>query len=175
MSTPLHTKSETLGARVKRLRTEREMSQEKLADFCGVTNGWISKLEKDKYWPSPELITNLSAAFKIPVHELLQEEDKRMEVVSRIKLIEVLLERNKPFEAESYILEVEGHPELTTKDKLVLRIHYAECLYQQAKHQESLLVLIPIIEELESTNHHDAIILSWVSVDNGCKISNING
>ncbi|WP_109689826.1 helix-turn-helix domain-containing protein [Tumebacillus permanentifrigoris] len=58
MSTPLHKNQETLGARVKRLRIERELSQEKVADFCGVTNGWISKLEKDKFSPRPNLSRN---------------------------------------------------------------------------------------------------------------------
>ncbi|PWK15579.1 helix-turn-helix transcriptional regulator [Tumebacillus permanentifrigoris] len=160
MKIPLHIEKETLGERVKRYRTEREMSQEKLAEFCGVTNGWISKLEKDKYSPSPELITKLASSFKIPVHELLQEEDQRMELISRIKLISVLLETNQLEEAEEYIHELETHPELSKKDELTLKVLFAECRYLQGHYNESLEILLPLIDSLEMANYHDAHLLS---------------
>ncbi|PWK14451.1 helix-turn-helix domain-containing protein [Tumebacillus permanentifrigoris] len=161
MNLSLHT-NETLGERVKRLRNEREMSQGYLAKFCEVTNGWISKLENDKYAPSPEMITKLAVAFKIPVHELLQEEDKRMELVSRIRLIEALLERNQSKEAESFIVDLEAHPELTAKERMTLIVHLAECRYQQTLYNEVFELLQPLIEKLEVENYHDAHFMALI-------------
>ncbi|PWK07407.1 helix-turn-helix domain-containing protein [Tumebacillus permanentifrigoris] len=161
MNLPLHTK-ETLGERVKRFRTEREMSQAYLAEICKVTDGWISKIENDKYAPSPEMITKMASAFKIPVYELLQEEDKRMELVSRIRLIEALLERNQPEEAELFVKELMDHPDLTEKDRISLAVHLSECRYQQARYDEALSILQPLVERLENANYHDAHMLAWL-------------
>ncbi|PWK11264.1 tetratricopeptide repeat protein [Tumebacillus permanentifrigoris] len=85
-----------------------------------------------------------------------------MELVSRIKLIEVLLEVNQPDEAEIFIMELETHSELTGKDTMTLCVHLAECRYQQRRYNESLELLQPLIDKLETDNYHDAELLAKI-------------
>lgn len=153
---------ETIGERIRRLRKERNLPQSFLADATGVTFGWISQIEQDKANASPELLNKIAVALKVPIRELLQEEDQRMELVSRIKLVEVLLESGQAQEAEYILQGLEDHQGLSESDKIVLQIHYSECRYQQQDYEHSLSLLHPLISSLETANYHDAYLLAWI-------------
>lgn len=153
---------ESLGERIRRLRKERSLSQTFLADAVGVTFGWISQIEQDKAKASPELLNKIALALQVPIRELLQEEDQRMESVSRIKLVEVLLETGQTHEAKSVIQGLKDHPDLTESDRIVLQIHLSECNYQQQNYEQSLSILLPLILSLETANYHDAYLLAWI-------------
>lgn len=154
--------NETLGQRIRKLRKERNLSQTDLGRLVGVTISWISTIEQDRATPSAELLSNLAQAFRVPMREIIQDEDKQMELQTRIKLIEVLLETNQPEDAEELIQSSMKQTDLTEYDNLRLTIYLADCRYLQERFQESLSILNPLIEDLESSNFHDAYTLAWI-------------
>lgn len=153
---------ESIGDRIRRFRKERNMSQITLAEMVGVTFGWISQIEQEKAKASPDLLNKIATALKVPIRELLQNEDEHMELVSRIKLVEVLLETNQITEAQKVIQDIVDHVELSEKDKITLRILESECRYQQSLFSKVVEDLTPLAHSLEASNYHDAYILSWI-------------
>ncbi|WP_132945355.1 helix-turn-helix transcriptional regulator [Tumebacillus sp. BK434] len=153
--------NESLGQRLRRLRKERNLSQTDLGNLVGVTISWISTIEQDRAMPSADLLNKIADAFLIPIKELLQDEDKNMELHARIKLVELLIEKNQPAEAEELIVKLQN--ELVSEyDKLRLSVFLADCKYQQGRFQEALSILQPMIQSLESSNFHDANLLAWI-------------
>ena len=61
---------ETLINRVKALRTEQGLSQEKLAQLTGVTRQTIISLEKGSYIPSLLLAMRLSQVLSTPIDKI---------------------------------------------------------------------------------------------------------
>lgn len=112
--------------------------------------------------PSAELLSKFADAYKIPIRELLQDEDQHMELVSRLKIIEILLENAHSSDAESMIKDLENHPELSEKDRISLTLNLSECRYQQSRHDEVLSILQPLVDSLEIINYHDVHTLAWI-------------
>lgn len=56
---------------ITRLRRERKLTQEELADFCGVTKASVSKWEKGINTPDLLLLPQLAAYFDVTVDELI--------------------------------------------------------------------------------------------------------
>lgn len=153
---------ETIGERIRRLRKERNLPQSFLADATGVTFGWISQIEQDKANASPELLNKIAVALKVPIRELLLDEDERMELISRIKLIEVLLETDQTDEAESMLRDLEELAGLADHDKYHLSLLTGECRYKQRRYEDGLSILETMAHALESVNYHDAYFLAKV-------------
>lgn len=63
-----------LGERIKKLRTELGFSQEKLAEQCDTTAGFIRHIEKSRRYPSYELLVKLCNTMKISPEYLLQDD-----------------------------------------------------------------------------------------------------
>jgi transcriptional regulator with XRE-family HTH domain len=61
-----------MGKRLKRLRTEKAMSQAALAQRAGLTREYVNKLEAGKQDPSLTTITALAKALGVPVPALLE-------------------------------------------------------------------------------------------------------
>lgn len=62
-----------VGNAIRRLRLERgEMTQQALADACGVTRQTIIALEAGKYAPSLELAFRIARAFGVGVEAVFQ-------------------------------------------------------------------------------------------------------
>ncbi|MGN6223326.1 helix-turn-helix transcriptional regulator [Pseudoxanthomonas sp.] len=60
---------------IRRLRTERgDMTQQVLADVCGVTRQTIIALEAGRYAPSLELAFRIARAFGVGVEEVFRWE-----------------------------------------------------------------------------------------------------
>ncbi|ARU63674.1 hypothetical protein CBW65_23620 [Tumebacillus avium] len=153
---------ESLGQRIRKLRKERNLSQTDLGNLVGVTISWISTIEQDRAMPSAELVSKLADALKIPVRELLQNEEQHMEIVSRIKLIEVLIEKHRAADAEEIINGLLDQTDLSETQKHTLSIHQAEIRLQQKRFDEAHNILRPLIEHLEALNYHDAYIMAWI-------------
>lgn len=151
---------EPLGQRIRRLRKERGLSQITLAEQAGVTDAWISQLEMGRAMPSAELINKLAQVFKIPVRELLQDEEADMELLSLVKLVEVLLETNQPDEAEPIVLGLQGHTELTEVEQIKVVGLLGECRYQQKSYDEVIDLLLPLVMRLETDHFHDAHLMA---------------
>lgn len=59
-----------LGKRIKELRRERNLSQEKLAENIGIDPNNLSRIENGKNYPSAETIVKIADAFNIEVYKL---------------------------------------------------------------------------------------------------------
>ena len=65
----------TFGEKLKKLRTENELTQEELAEKIFVTRTAISKWETDRGYPSIESLKQLSNLFSISIDELISDAD----------------------------------------------------------------------------------------------------
>ncbi|HOP67630.1 MAG TPA: helix-turn-helix transcriptional regulator [Methanoregulaceae archaeon] len=60
--------------RIRVLRAEREMTQEKLAELIGVTRNTIISLEKGKYYPSLKLAYRIADVFGVGIDDVFTYE-----------------------------------------------------------------------------------------------------
>lgn len=60
-----------IGENIKRLRRERELTQETLADFLGVTFQSVSKWERGESYPDITLLPSIASFFNVSYDELL--------------------------------------------------------------------------------------------------------
>lgn len=56
---------------LKRVRNERGLSQEALADLAGIDRTYVSALERERYSASLDMIEKLADVLKVDPHELL--------------------------------------------------------------------------------------------------------
>ncbi|MBQ6935677.1 MAG: helix-turn-helix transcriptional regulator [Clostridia bacterium] len=74
-----------IGENLKRLRREKDLTQEELAAHLGISFQAISKWERDESYPDITILPALSNYFKISIDELVgMEEIKRAEEYERI-------------------------------------------------------------------------------------------
>ena len=83
----------TIGETIKRLRNQKGVTQEKLADALGLTPQAISKWESGAGLPAIDYLPDLSAYFGVSVDELLgvklsKREARREEIYEQIRLYE---------------------------------------------------------------------------------------
>lgn len=57
---------------LRRVRAERELTQEKLADLAGIDRTYVSALERQVYSASLDTIERLAEVLKVEPHELLK-------------------------------------------------------------------------------------------------------
>ena len=69
----------TLGQKIKKLRTEKNLTQKDLADQVHVTFQTVSKWEKDENEPDVSTLRELAKLFDCSLDYLLSEEDKEEE------------------------------------------------------------------------------------------------
>jgi putative transcriptional regulator len=62
--------------KIKKLRKERKISQEQLADMCSVSRQTINAIENDKYDPSLLLAFQLAKSLDVRIDELFLFEKK---------------------------------------------------------------------------------------------------
>lgn len=60
---------------LRALRTDRSLSQERLAVDAGVDRAWVSELEREKGNTSVDLLDRLADALGVPIAALLAEPD----------------------------------------------------------------------------------------------------
>ena len=63
--------------RVKELRSEREWTQQDLADAVGVSRQSINSIERDRYVPSLELALTFARVFRLPTDEIFRLEKEK--------------------------------------------------------------------------------------------------
>ena len=59
------------GIRIKKLRFERDMGQQELADLCELSVDQISNIERGKSWTGEVSLALLADAFRVPKQALL--------------------------------------------------------------------------------------------------------
>jgi len=67
----------TLGEQLKKLRSNKALSQPELAALANIEQSYLSKLENDKSIPSNEIFRKLLVAFDISVEQFLGDFDNR--------------------------------------------------------------------------------------------------
>jgi transcriptional regulator with XRE-family HTH domain len=61
-----------LGAQLRRLRLERKMSQERLAELAGLNYKYIGRIELAKADPGADVLVRLARGLGVPVGELFE-------------------------------------------------------------------------------------------------------
>ena len=61
----------TIGERIRELRTEKQVTQERLANFLGVTPQAVSRWEREGVCPNLELLPRLAKFFGVSTDYLL--------------------------------------------------------------------------------------------------------
>nr|MBL8412741.1 helix-turn-helix transcriptional regulator [Dechloromonas sp.] len=59
-----------LGEAIARIRIDRGLSQDELADLCETSKTSVSRIEADKQWPSRELLDRLARELDVYVYQL---------------------------------------------------------------------------------------------------------
>ena len=62
--------------KLKLARIEKGLSQQELADVCGVTRQTIGLIEKGKYNPTIKLCVKISRVLNLTLNDLFWDEDK---------------------------------------------------------------------------------------------------
>lgn len=83
----------TIASNLKRIRSERDLSLDKVALLTGVSKSMLSQIEKGKANPSISTLWKLSNGFKISFTELINAPEDNIELIS-INLKEPLTEDN---------------------------------------------------------------------------------
>lgn len=65
-----------IGQRLNQLRTARDISQQKLADYLGISRPSITQIEKGERYLTPEEILKLSEFFNVSLNELINPNSK---------------------------------------------------------------------------------------------------
>jgi transcriptional regulator with XRE-family HTH domain len=67
----------TFGRSVRSLRKQRGLSQEELAETCGLSRNYISDIERGVRNPGLLALVALAKALKVPLRELVEEIEPR--------------------------------------------------------------------------------------------------
>jgi transcriptional regulator with XRE-family HTH domain len=68
----------TFGRSVRSLRKRRGLSQETLAEMCGLSRNYISDIERGVRNPGLLVTVALAKALKVPLRELVEEIEPRL-------------------------------------------------------------------------------------------------
>jgi transcriptional regulator with XRE-family HTH domain len=66
-----------IGRHLRRLRRDRDRSQEELAELLGVSVGWVSRIERGTDLPNLLFLVHFGHVLRVPVDELLPRERMR--------------------------------------------------------------------------------------------------
>jgi len=73
----------TLGERIRRIRTQRDLTLEKVAQGTGLTTSFLSQVERDAVSPSVESLQKLARALGTKVGAFFEEEERKELVLVR--------------------------------------------------------------------------------------------
>ena len=62
-----------IGVNVKRLRIQSRLTQQQLADMCGLSKGMISKIESGKVMPAIATLSRIAQALNVKISLLMEE------------------------------------------------------------------------------------------------------
>src|SRR4051812_6472788 len=82
-NTPRVRRRPLVGARVRRLRTERGLTLTQVAQLTGLNVGYLSQVETDKASPSLETLAAIADAFEVPITWLLVDDAPPPRLVRR--------------------------------------------------------------------------------------------
>ena len=62
----------SIGDEIKRKRSEKNLTQDKLAEKIGVSRNYISDLENDRYVPSVKTLSKIASVLQMDLNFLLE-------------------------------------------------------------------------------------------------------
>lgn len=137
-----------IGENIKRLRRERDLTQETLAEFLGVTFQSVSKWERGESCPDIAILPALAAFFEVTTDELLGiDESRNKEKIKRyIDVYNDLRMKNSPYVFEQISNAVKEFP-----GDYDLLVRYLEMLLSEKSGVSDKSEAI--LEEVESIYH----------------------
>lgn len=87
-----------IGAKIKKLRKEKKLTQGELAERAGISGNHLSRLERGVFQPSIDVVKRLAKALDVNVDGILSGEDelapavsiKNKELTERVRMIDQL-------------------------------------------------------------------------------------
>lgn len=144
----------TIGQRVKRHRTERGLSQMELAEgIC--SHQTVSLLETDKHTPSVQIMRRLAEKLEIPLHEMMCDRERELEVKLQVEILKVYVEQSEYDRGLLLLDELEQRQDLTDYHKTQLLLLRSECWMRTNCAQEAIELLTNIKSSLETTRQGD--------------------
>lgn len=93
--TPISTAATTFGKNLRKLRKEKNLTQEKLAEALNITTKHLGDLETGKSFTSATLFDSIVKYFGVSYHELFISDEQFQAIESEaIKLASEMLKRN---------------------------------------------------------------------------------
>ena len=86
---------ESIGRRIKRYRTDRDISQEELGDIINITGRHISNIETGSKGPSLELLVMIANALDVSADDLLTDNLKHSSSPVDTEIHDLLLDCNQ--------------------------------------------------------------------------------
>ncbi|MBR3999990.1 MAG: helix-turn-helix transcriptional regulator, partial [Clostridia bacterium] len=96
-----------IGENLKRLRNEKSVTQDTLAEYLGVTYQAVSRWENGQAYPDIELLPELARFFEVSLEELMGTESNRDRIDKTFNECWALLEADKGAEALAKLHELE--------------------------------------------------------------------
>lgn len=138
-------KSLTVGQRFKKIRKDKGISQKELCEgIC--SDSVVSHIETDRQYPSAHIWGKLAERLRVPVYEILGEQERVMDTSFLLDMVRVYLEKGDFHHALELVELVETH-DLLEHQRLQLLISRGECLLMGLQYDEVIMLLLPFIEK----------------------------
>lgn len=143
-----------IGERIKHHRLNRKLSQDELAEgIC--SRQTISLLENGQHLPSTEFMKKFATKLGIPLHEILVDDTKELEVKVQLDIIKVYVETEDFDSASLLIHELDPREDLLEYQRRDLILIHAECLMRTGKANQAILKLTELKQRLELERESD--------------------
>lgn len=140
----MHNRENTLGAKLKSIRSERGLSQRELAQLAGLSANAISLIERDENSPSVATLQNLATALNVKISFFFElEEDreillvrngKRPYITSRGVTIEGIGGKLSKQEIEPFLVKLEPQAESGSRQVVHTGHEFVFCINGQVEY-----------------------------------------
>ena len=145
-----------LSENIKRLRLHKELTQEILADFLGVTSQSVSNWERGESYPDITMLPEIAGFFKVSVDELLgvNRAEDEAEIIKELEAYDNLTDKELKIETINRLKE-----KFPNDFRILLR--YMTCLVHFKENTpENVAKIIAIYENIKQNCNNDKIRIS---------------
>lgn len=152
------------GDMIKKHRTEQGLTQKKLGELCGIADSNIRKYESGRQNPKIETLQKIANALRVPVTDLIQDEDISLKIVKEDGSLETVAtgwenikatRKERELDIENYIKSAP-----IGRCKLLLNRFYRLNMHGQDKAIEQVELLTKIPEYQRKYIEENATILN---------------
>ena len=145
-----------LSENIKRLRLEKELTQETLSEFLGVTAQSVSNWERGESYPDITMLPEIAGFFKVSVDELLgvNRAEDEAEIIKELEAYDNILDKKSKQEIINRLKE-----KFPNDFRILLR--YMSCLVHFKENTpENVAKIIAIYENIKQNCNNDKIRIS---------------